>query len=82
MASAAMLNSVRYADTALDLERALRQHARDGDHHRLPRTEQQQRHQVGGVGDRQRRAAGERNRQVDLPQRGQAGGEQAAKRRG
>ena len=79
IASAAMLNSVRYTGYGrLDLDRALREHARDGDHHRVLRTEQQQRHEVGGVGHRQRRAAGERQRQIDLPQRGEAGRDQQA----
>src|SRR6185295_8742723 len=61
---------------ALDVVAALRPHADDGDHDRVLRPEQQQRRQVGGVRDRQRGAAGEGDRQVDLPQRGQAGADQ------
>ena len=65
----------------LHVDRALRQHAGDRDEHRGARPEQEQRHQVGGVGHRQRRAAGQRDRQVDLPGRGHAHGQEQQEER-
>ena len=51
------------------LERALRPGAGHRDRHRVARPEQEQRHQIRGIGHRQRRAARQRNRQVHLPDR-------------
>ena len=53
----------------LDLERALCPRPDGGDDHRRLHAQQQQRRQVGRVGNRQRRSAPQRNRQVDLPRR-------------
>ena len=57
---------------SLDVERALRPRADDGDDHRVARAKEQQRHQVGGVRHRQRRSTREMNRKVHLPRRREA----------
>ena len=56
-----------------DVDRALHPDTHERDDERLLRAKEQERHQVRGVPDRQRRTAGERDRKVDLPQRRQTG---------
>ena len=54
--------------TCPDVDRALHPDTHERDDERLLRAKEQERHQVRGVPDRQRRTAGERDWKVDLPQ--------------